>query len=118
MDLFPGVLLLVSHDPQYGRQDHPRTMNPLQVPMEAYGAFGFDPGNLRGKNGIVSSCPIESRGQAAQRDMEIQIGCGGLGDYLSVFSFGLGLWPGNYACDHRNRGDQAERLMDLEHVCS
>jgi len=37
MNFFSGVLLLVSHDPQNRCQDHPRTMDPLQIPVQSYG---------------------------------------------------------------------------------
>ena len=116
MDLFAVLLLLEGHGAEDGREDHAGTVNEGQRLVEADGAVLGIVGNLGRADGEVGGGEIQGGGGAAERSVEVEVGVGGFGDGLAVAAFGLGHGPGDERGGHGREGDEAETLMNLEHL--
>jgi hypothetical protein len=108
VDLLTVVFLLVSEDSQDGRENHARAMDPGERFVHADWATRGSAFGLGSAEGKVGSREIEVARDGAEHHVYGAVGVAG---FLAP-----GADRGDDASDQRSGGDEAELLMDLEHV--
>src|ERR1700692_4047189 len=108
VNFFAVVLLIESHNPQNGRQDHSGAMDPSHGLVETDRTASLGSRHSGRTNGVVSGHEIQISRQSAESRVQITRGC------TRVLASGVeGCSNGGNQWNGRN---QAQTLMDLQHV--
>src|SRR5579859_2106038 len=118
MDLFAGLFLLECHGAEDRSGNHAWSVDKGERAMKTNGAATLGSGYLGREDGVIGGGAIEDGGGATESGMEVKVGLSGLLDGLPIPALGVCHGTGDDGGGHGDGRDQAQALMDLEHVCA
>src|ERR1035438_5887770 len=111
VNLMAAVDLVEGHGAEDRREDHSGGMDVDEVFVPLYSAARGLVGDFGSADGVVGGRCVHGDGGAAEGDVEIALGAAAV-----VAALGRGARGGDACGGDGNDGDEAEALVDLQHV--